>query len=77
MTRIVARVKGKIDKVAVISAVMYGLETVGLTKRQKLKMLRFSLGVTVETKIGRVRWFRHVQVRNTGYVGHVLNVPDV
>ena len=48
-----ARVKGKVYKVAVRPAMLYGLETVALTKRQEaemevaeLKMLRFSLGVT-------------------------------
>ena len=47
--RVLARVKGKVYRVAVL----YGLETVALTKRQEaemevaeLKMLRFSLGVT-------------------------------
>ena len=48
-----ARVKGKVYKVAVKPAMLYGLETVALTKRQQaemeateLKLLRFSLGVT-------------------------------
>ena len=48
-----ARVKGKVYKVAVRPPVLYGLETVALTKRQEaemevaqLEMLRFSLGVT-------------------------------
>ena len=51
--RVPARVKGKVYKVAVRPAMLYGLETVALTKRQEaemevaeLKMLRFSLGVT-------------------------------
>ena len=41
--------KGKVYKVAVRTAMLYGLETVALKKRQEvaeLKMLRFSLGVT-------------------------------
>ena len=48
--RVPARVKGKMYMVA---AMLYGLETVALTKRQEaemevaeLKMLQFSLGVT-------------------------------
>ena len=51
--RVPARVKGKVYRVAVRPAMLYGLETVSLTKRQEaemevaeLKMLRFSLGVT-------------------------------
>ena len=51
--RVPARVKGKVYKVAVIPAMLYGLKTVALTKRQEtemevseLTMLRFSLGVT-------------------------------
>ena len=56
--RVPARVKGKVYKVAVKAAMLYGLETVALTKRQEaemevaeLKMLRFSLGVTRMDKI--------------------------
>ena len=56
--RVPARVKGKVHKVAVRPAMLYGLETVALTKRQEaemevaeLKMLRFSLGVTRTDKI--------------------------
>ena len=51
--------KGKAHKAAVTPAMVYGLETVALTKRQEaemevaeLKMLRFSLGVTRMDKIG-------------------------
>ena len=51
--RVPATVKGKVYKVAVRQAMLCGLETVALTKRQEaemeeaeLKMLRFSLGVT-------------------------------
>ena len=53
--RVPPRVKGKVYKVAVRPAMLYGLETVALTKRQEaemevaeLKMLRFSLGVTIK-----------------------------
>ena len=56
--RVSARVKGKVYRVAVRPAMLYGLETVALTKRQEaemevaeLKMLRFSLGVTRMDKI--------------------------
>ena len=68
--RVPARVKGKVYKVAVRPAMMYGLETVALTKRQEaemevaeLKMLRFSLGAQQEwtrsgmsTSEGQHRW---------------------
>ena len=67
--RVPARVKGKVYKVAVRPAMLYGLETVALTKRQEaemevaeLKMLRFSLGETrmersgMSTSEGQHRW---------------------
>ena len=50
--------KGKVYRVAVRRAMLYGLEMVARTKRQEaemevaeLKMLRFSLGVTRMDKI--------------------------
>ena len=51
--RILARVKGKVYRVAVRPAMLNGLETVALTKRQQadVKMLQFSLGVTRMDKI--------------------------
>ena len=65
-----ARVKGKVYRVAVRPAMLYGLETVALTKRQEaemevaeLKMLRFSLGVTRMDKI------RNEYIRGTAQVG--------
>ena len=68
--RVPARVKGKVYKVAVRPAMLYGLETVALTKRQEaemevaeLKMLRFSLGVTRKDKI------RNEYIRGTAQVG--------
>ena len=68
--RVPARVKGKVCKVAVRPAMLYGLETVALTKRQEaemevaeLKMLRFSLGVTRMDKI------RNEYIRGTAQVG--------
>ena len=67
--RVPARVKGKVYKVAVRPAMLYGLETVALTKRQEaemevaeLKMLRFSLGVTRMDKI------RNEYIRGTAQV---------
>ncbi|KAK3509655.1 hypothetical protein QTP70_008402 [Hemibagrus guttatus] len=51
--KISARIKGKVYRTVVRPAMLYGLETVSLKKRQEselevaeLKMLRFSLGVT-------------------------------
>ena len=68
--RVPARVKGKVYKVEVRPAMLYGLETVALTKRQEaemevaeLKMLRFSLGVTRMDKI------RNEYIRGTAQVG--------
>ena len=60
--------KGKVYRVAVRPAMLYGLETVALTKRQEmevaeLKMLRFSLGVTRMDKI------RNEYIRGTAQVG--------
>ena len=56
--RVPASVKGKVYKVAARPAMLYGLETVALAKRQEaqmevaeLKMLRVSLGVTRMDKI--------------------------
>ena len=64
------RVKGTVYKVAVRPAMLYGFETVALTKRQEaemevaeLKMLRFSLGVTRMDKI------RNEYIRGTAQVG--------
>ena len=68
--RVQARVKGKVYKVAVRPAMLYGLETVALTKRQEaemevaeLIMLRFSLGVTIMDNI------RNEYIRGTAHVG--------
>ena len=68
--RVSARVKGKVYRVAVRPAMLYGLETVALTKRQEaemevaeLKMLLFSLGVTRMDKI------RNEYIRGTAQVG--------
>ena len=65
-----ARVKRKVYKVAVRPAMVYGLETVALTKRQEaemevaeLKMLRFPLVVTIMYKI------KNEYIRGTAQVG--------
>ncbi|KAK3545277.1 hypothetical protein QTP70_002960 [Hemibagrus guttatus] len=90
--KISARIKGKVYRTVVRPAMLYGLETVSLRKRQEselevaeLKMLRFSLGVTRLDRIrneyirgtahverlgdkvreARLRWFGHVQRRDT------------
>ena len=67
--RVPARVKGKVYRVAVRPAMLYGLETVALTKKKEaemevaeLMMLRFSLGVTRMDKIRNeyIRWTAQV-----------------
>ncbi|KAK3511474.1 hypothetical protein QTP70_008953 [Hemibagrus guttatus] len=94
--KISARIKGKVYRTVVRPAMLYGLETVSLRKRQEselevaeLKMLRFSLGVTRLDRIrneyirgtahvgrlgdkvreARLRWFGHVQRRDSEYIG--------
>ncbi|KAK3522092.1 hypothetical protein QTP70_024358, partial [Hemibagrus guttatus] len=94
--KISARIKGKVYRTVVRPAMLYGLETVSLRKRQEselevaeLKMLRFSLGVTRLDRIRneyirgtahvgrlgdkvretRLRWFGHVQRRESEYIG--------
>ena len=68
--RVPARMKWKVYRGAVRPAMLYGLETVALTKRQEaemevaeLKMLRFSLGVTRMDKI------RNEYIRGIAQVG--------
>lgn len=68
--RVAARVKGKVYKTVVRPAMLYGMETVALTKRQEaelevaeLRMLRFSLGVT------RMDRIRNEYIRGTAQVG--------
>ncbi|MCI4382159.1 hypothetical protein PGIGA_G00260580 [Pangasianodon gigas] len=70
--KISARIKGKVYKTVVRPAMLYGLETVALRKRQEselevaeLKMLRFSLGVT------RLDRIRNEYIRGTAHVGHL------
>ncbi|KAK3563338.1 hypothetical protein QTP86_021817, partial [Hemibagrus guttatus] len=68
--KISARIKGKVYRTVVRPAMLYGLETVSLRKRQEselevaeLKMLRFSLGVT------RLDSIRNEYIRGTAHVG--------
>ncbi|KAI5102348.1 hypothetical protein C0J45_7700, partial [Silurus meridionalis] len=68
--RVSVRVKGKVYRTVVRPEMLYGLETVALSKRQKvelevaeLKMLRFSLGVTTMDRI------RNEFIRGTEHVG--------
>ncbi|KAK3507995.1 hypothetical protein QTP70_010004 [Hemibagrus guttatus] len=70
--KISARIKGKVYRTVVRAAMLYGLETVSLRKRQEselevaeLKMLRFSLGVT---RLGRIR---NEYIRGTAHVGRL------
>ncbi|KAI5088464.1 hypothetical protein C0J45_22007, partial [Silurus meridionalis] len=64
------RVKGKVYRTVVRPEMLYGLETVALSKRQEvelevaeLKMLRFSLGVMTMDRI------RNEFLRGTAHVG--------
>ncbi|KAK3538125.1 hypothetical protein QTP70_030292 [Hemibagrus guttatus] len=70
--KISARIKGKVYRTVVRPAMLYGLETVSLSKRQEselevaeLKMLRFSLGVT------RLDRIRNEYIRETAHVGRL------
>ena len=90
--RVPARVKRKVYRVAVRPAMLYGLETAALTKRQEaemevaeLKMLRFSLGVTRMDKIrneyirgtAQVGWFgEKTREARLRWYGHVLRKDD-
>ncbi|KAK3572560.1 hypothetical protein QTP86_000430 [Hemibagrus guttatus] len=78
--KISARIKEKVYRTVVRPAMLYGLETMSLKKRQEselevaeLKMLRFSLGVTRLDKI------RNKYIRGTAHVGRLgtkLGRPD-
>ncbi|KAK3525896.1 hypothetical protein QTP70_010950 [Hemibagrus guttatus] len=70
--KISARIKGKVYRTVVRLAMLYGLETVSLRKRQEselevaeLKMLRFSLRVT------RLDRIRNEYIRGTAHVGRL------
>ena len=67
--KVSAKVKGKVYETAVRPAMMYGLETVAVTKRHEaglemaeLKMLRFAMGVTRLDKI------RNEYIRGTAHI---------
>ena len=71
--RLSACAKGKVYKTVVRPAMLYGLETVPLTKKQEaelavaeLKMLRFALGVTRLNKIKKEFIRGTAQVRSIG-----------
>ncbi|KAK3522185.1 hypothetical protein QTP70_027006, partial [Hemibagrus guttatus] len=71
-SKLQARIKGKVYRTVVRAAMLYGLETVSLRKRQEselevaeLKMLRFSLGVT------RLDRIRNEYIRGTAHVGRL------
>ncbi|KAK3560204.1 hypothetical protein QTP86_000674 [Hemibagrus guttatus] len=71
-SKISARIMGKVYRTVVRPAMLYGLETVSLRKRQEselevaeLKMLRFSLGVT------RLDRIRNDYIRGTAHVGRL------
>ncbi|XP_051787950.1 uncharacterized protein LOC127529167 [Erpetoichthys calabaricus] len=68
--RVSARVKGKVYRMVVRPAMLYGLETVALTRKQEtelevaeLRMLRFALGVT------RMDRIRNEDIRGSAQVG--------
>ncbi|KAK3563150.1 hypothetical protein QTP86_016389 [Hemibagrus guttatus] len=70
--KISARIKGKVYRTVVRPAMLYGLETVSLRKRQEselevaeLKILKFSLGVT------RLDRIRNEYIRGTAHVGRL------
>ena len=70
--RLPARVKGKVYSSVVRPAMVYGLETVAVTKKQveemevaEIKMLRFAMGVTRKDKI------RNEYIRSTVNVGRL------
>ena len=102
--RVSTKMKGKMYKTVVRPAMLYGLETVPLTKREvaklevaEMRMLRFSLGVTRldriknvyirgsshvgsfgdKTRETRLRWFGHVQRRDSEYIGKRMLSLDV
>ena len=67
--RLPARVKGKVYSSVVRSAMVYGLETMAVTKKQveemevaEMKMLKFAMGVTRKDKI------RNKHIRSTAEV---------
>ena len=86
--RLPARVKGKVHNSVVRPAMVYGLETVAVTKKQvkemqvaEMKMLRFGMGVTRKDKIRNEYIRSTVKVERLGikmregrlrWYGHVM-----
>ena len=86
--RLPARVKGKVYSSMVRPAMVYGLETVAVTKKQveemevaEIKMLRFTMGVTRKDKIRNEHIRSTVKVKRLGmkmregrlrWYGHVM-----
>ena len=86
--RLPARVKGKVYSSVVRPAMVYGLETVAVTKKQveemevaEMKMLRFTMGVTRKDKIRNEHIRSTVKVERLGmkmregrlrWYGHVM-----
>ena len=86
--RLPARVKGKVYSSVVRPAIVYGLETVAVTKKQveemevaEMKMLRFAMGVTRKDKIRNEHIRSTVKVKRLGmkmregrlrWYGHVM-----
>ena len=71
--RLPARVKGKVYSLVVRPAMVYGLETVAVTKKQveemevaEIKMLRFAMGVTRKDKIRNKHIKSTVKVERLG-----------
>ena len=71
--RLPARVKGKVYSSVVRPAMVYGLETVAVTKKQveemevaEMKMLRFTMGVTRKDKIRNEHIRSTVKVQRLG-----------
>ena len=66
--RVSAKVKGKVYRTMVRPAMMYGLETLAIGRQRqeaRLKMLRFSLGVT------RMDMIRNEVIRGTTQTGRL------
>ena len=86
--RLLARVKGKVYSLVIRPALVYGLETVAVTKKQvdemevaEMKMLRFAMGVTKKDKIRNEYIRSTVKVERLGmkmmegrlrWYGHVM-----
>ena len=86
--RLPARVKGKVYSSVVRPAMVYGLETVAVTKKQvkemevtEMKMLRFAMGVTRKDKIRNKHIWSTIKVERLGmkmregrlrWYGHVM-----